>query len=505
MVQSIGGDGMKSMRLLDIVHSISGLRWDQRFSERVITGISCDSREDQNGKIFVALSGFQVNGADFIGDAVAAGAAVIVTSEAERHRGRFRVPDHVAVLETADSKGFLRQAARIFYENPAAKVSVIGVTGTNGKTTTTYLLESIVHADQKHCGVMGTINCRVENRVYPAKNTTPGYLDNMRFLAGLADARVPWGIMEVSSHALEQGRVDGIDFSAAVFTNLTQDHLDYHKDMEKYFSSKTLLFLGLNSSSPAVINTDDPYGRRMLSLGRGKVLTYGIDSPAQVKAQNIDYQLDATVFEIVFPDGKMMAHTALIGKHNVYNILAAAACANALGFRKETIQRGLENLKSVPGRLEPVNAGQDFHVYIDYAHTEDGLIYVLKAMRTVSPAKIILVFGCGGDRDHGKRVKMGQAACALADYSIVTSDNPRSEAPETIIGEITAGFSRNNYEVCVDRQEAIGRALKIAEKGQIVLLAGKGHEEYQVLKERAIPFDERSIVKEILRGTNVFL
>jgi UDP-N-acetylmuramoyl-L-alanyl-D-glutamate--2,6-diaminopimelate ligase len=306
-------------------------------------------------------------------------------------------------------------------------------------------------------------------------------------------------VMEASSHALDQGRLEGIDFSAGIFTNLTQDHLDYHKDMADYFKAKSLLFKNLSSTAASVINVDDDYGKLLLLVTNSKIITYAIDHPAQVRAQNITYHLNGSRFEIIFPQGRIKIHTRFIGKHNIYNILSAFAWGLSQDLNPERIRQGIENLNHVPGRLEPVENNNGFFVFIDYAHTEDGLLNVLKALRAVTLTKIILVFGCGGDRDRTKRPKMGHAACEFADYTFVTSDNPRSEDPQSIIDEITVGFTKDNYETCVDRREAIRRALKSAQKDQIVLIAGKGHENYQIFKDRTITFNEREIVKECLQ------
>ncbi|MBI4309093.1 MAG: UDP-N-acetylmuramoyl-L-alanyl-D-glutamate--2,6-diaminopimelate ligase [Candidatus Omnitrophica bacterium] len=486
------------MRLGDLLRSISNVRWDKRYGDCPVGMLSCDSREEQPDGLFVALSGPAFNGTDFIKDAIARGAAMVAKTGGGREVGDYRIADKIALIDVQDPKVFLRQAALLFYGRPSSKAQTIGITGTNGKTTVTYVLESIIHAAQKTCGVIGTINHRIGGHVLPSKNTTPGFLENQRYLAQLADLKAQFCVMEVSSHALDQSRVDGIDFAAGIFTNLTQDHLDYHKTMDNYFQAKSLLFTGLSHAAAAIINSDDDHGRRLTALSRGRIMTYGIDSSAQVRAQNIQYSLNGTRFDMVFPGGVAPVHTRLIGRHNVYNILAGAACAYSLGLSWPFIAQGIKTLKQVPGRLEPVQGPQDFFVFIDYAHTEDGLVNVLNALRAVSRDKIIVVFGCGGDRDRGKRPKMGAAVCALADHAIVTSDNPRSEGPQAIIDEIAAGFTKNNFEMCVDRRAAIIKALKMAKKGNIVLLAGKGHEDYQVLKEGRVPFDERKIVQEYL-------
>jgi UDP-N-acetylmuramoyl-L-alanyl-D-glutamate--2,6-diaminopimelate ligase len=485
------------MRLHELLHGLPDVHFDERYSEYPVLTLSCDSREDMPDGVFVAMSGFKFNGADFIKDAISRGAKAIAKTDSGRKLGDYQIPESVAVIQIRDPKSFLRHAAERLYGNPSLKVKTIGITGTNGKTTITYLLESILRSHGSKCAVIGTVNYRIADKIIPSKNTTPGFLDNQRYLSQMAKDAIPYCVMETSSHALEQGRVDGIDFAAAVFTNLTQDHLDYHKDMESYFKAKSLLFTRLSPEAGAIINIDDEYGRRLTSMSKGKVLTCGIDQQCDVRAVNIKYALSGTTFDIVFPNGTLPIHTRMIGKHNVYNILCAAACAYSLGLTLQVIGHGIEKLAHVPGRLEPVDAIKDVYVFIDYAHTEDGLVNVLKALRTVSRDKLIVVFGCGGDRDSGKRPKMGKAAAELADWAIVTSDNPRSEDPEAIINQILGGFTKDNFEVCVDRKEAIALALKKASKGNIILLAGKGHEDYQVLKDKTISFDERKIIKEL--------
>ncbi len=488
------------MRLKDLIKGFYTKELPAPYADYQVALVSCDSREAQMGGLFVALPGFKFDGNDFIKDAVAQGAHVIVKKGPARDLGNYTIPESVCVLDVDDPKAFLRDAALRFYQNPSTKVRTIGVTGTNGKTTITYLLESIIHAASKQTGVIGTVNYRVGHQIIPSTNTTPGFIDNQRFLFQLAEQKVAYCVMETSSHALAQGRLDGIGFVGGVFTNLTQDHLDYHRDMETYFQAKALLFSGLGPEAVAVINADDAYGCRLIGLTKAKVLTYGIDTAADVRAVDIHYALSGTAMGIVYPNGRITLNTRLIGKHNVYNLLAAFAQGLAEGFSPLVIAAGLEAMRHVPGRLEAIDGPQDYFIFIDYAHTEDGLVNVLNGLRAVSRNRIIVVFGCGGDRDRTKRPKMGRAVCQLADYAIVTSDNPRSEDPQAIIDEVLGGFTRNNYEACVDRREAIGRALKMAQRDDIVLLAGKGHENYQVLKEGQIPFNERAIVEAYLKG-----
>ncbi len=486
------------MRLGDLVDGIYTKPLLGGWADFEVRTISCDSRELEAGGLFVALSGAKFDGQDFIEDAIARGAKIIVKTSDKRAGVSKPLAGDVCVLVVDDPKSFLHGIGGRFYDNPSGKIKTIGVTGTNGKTTITFLIESIIHAAGQRCGVVGTINSRINDQIIPSKNTTPGFLDNQRFLSQLVSLHADYCVMEVSSHALHQGRVDGINFSAGIFTNLTQDHLDYHKTMENYFKTKSLLFKGLSPGAVAVINADDPYGQRLVPMIQSPILTYAIDHPADVRAENITYHLDGSHCAIVFPSGQISVHTRFIGRHNMYNILAAFAWGVSQGLDAETIRRGIEHLTHVVGRLEPIDNKQGFFIFIDYAHTEDGLFNVLRSLKAVSPEKIILVFGCGGDRDRTKRPKMAQVACALADYSIVTSDNPRSEDPQAIIDEVIMGFSKDNYEICVDRRQAIGRALKLAQKNQIVLIAGKGHEDYQIFKDHTIGFNEREIVKGFL-------
>ena len=462
-----------------------------------IEAISCDSRKIVHDSLFVALKGTTQNGADFIREAIEKGARVVVTSEEPQ---QFPTFNQILVLQTPDPNQFLRKVVRRFYGEPSQKVKCIGVTGTNGKTTITYLLESIIHVAGKRCGVVGTINYRIGEKIIPSHNTTPGLLDNQTFLFNLAQEDVDYCIMEVSSHALDQGRVDLIDFQTAIFTNLTSDHLDYHKTQEQYFLAKAILFKKLSAQATAVINEDDKYAARLIAMTQAKVLTYGIDQKCNFEARDIQLKITGTQFRLIFPDGETTIQTPLIGRHNIYNILAAIAASFPYDIPLETIKKGIQNLSLVPGRLERVDCGQKFSIFIDYAHTEDALKNVLSTIRDVSSSKIILVFGCGGDRDRTKRPKMAKIASQLANFSVITSDNPRSEDPQAIIDEIIPGFEGKNYVTIVDRTEAIYQALDLAQEGDIVLIAGKGHETYQIFKNKTIEFDEREIVRRYFEG-----
>ncbi|MBL8013604.1 MAG: UDP-N-acetylmuramoyl-L-alanyl-D-glutamate--2,6-diaminopimelate ligase [Candidatus Omnitrophica bacterium] len=492
---------MKLKELLPSNIDRSGI--DESFLELEIQSVSCDSRDIAPQSIFVALSGMKYRGNDFIHDAVSGGAVVIVRAIGDEISESLALPAHVLVLDVEDPKKFLYFVAEKFYGSPSQKVKVFGVTGTNGKTTITYLLESIALAGQKKCAVIGTINYRVGREILPSKNTTPSLLDNQKFLHRLAADHIEYSFMEVSSHALIQGRVDLINFRVAVFTNLTGDHLDYHKTMEEYFRAKSLLFKNLSRESIAVINCDDPYGQQMMAVTPARIFTYGLSLNARIRAKNIEFSFDGSSMDIETPAGPFQLKTALIGMHNVYNILAAVGAGLAEGIQLDIICEGLKKIKCIPGRLEKVSSNRGFFIFIDYAHTEDGLRNVLQALRATGKSRIITVFGCGGDRDKTKRPKMGRIAGEFSDVSIVTTDNPRSEDPQRIIDEIIAGFQKNNYECIIERTQAIRRALTLAEPGDVVLIAGKGHETYQIFKDHTIEYDERQVIKEFLEEENV--
>ncbi|MBF0122883.1 MAG: UDP-N-acetylmuramoyl-L-alanyl-D-glutamate--2,6-diaminopimelate ligase [Candidatus Omnitrophica bacterium] len=485
------------MRLGDLVSGVDPAL-SGRFADLEVSAIWDDSRRVTPGSLFAVFSGPSVCGENFIPQAVEKGARVILISEGASSQWEKRFTT-VCFLKVSDPRKVFRGIVSNFYGRPSDYVRMIGVTGTNGKTTITYFLESILAVMGRSAGVVGTVNSRVGGKVIPSKNTTPGMLDNQIFLHDLRKAGIDYGVMEVSSHALHQGRVDLIDFRGAIFTNLTGDHLDYHGTMEEYFQAKSRLFTGLGKKAWAVINNDDSYGQRLAGMTTARVITYGITTASDVQAEVEAFDLTGSRIVIRFFDEKIVLRTGFIGLHNVYNILAAFAAGLGEGFPPEKIKEGIESLRWVPGRLERVEEGQDFFLFIDYAHTDDGLKNVLQSLQAVKHHKIIAVFGCGGDRDRTKRPRMGQVACELADLSILTSDNPRTEDPEAIIAEIVPGFSKKTYEIVVDREKAIERALDLADKNDIVLLAGKGHETYQVLKDKTIDFVEKDIVVRLLK------
>ena len=385
-----------------------------------------------------------------------------------------------------------------FYLRPAEKIKVVGITGTNGKTTISYLLEAILKEAGSSPAVIRTINYRFKDRVAPSKNTTPGPPELQSMLSDMCKQDVDYLIMEVSSHALEQGRAREIDFHSAIFTNLTQDHLDYHKSMANYFRSKARLFKDLKKEAFAVINVDDKYAKALMGLTKAKVVTYGLKDDVYVRAGDISFNTTKTDFLLCTKKIEERFSSRLIGRHNVYNLLAAIAWALEEEIELSVIKSAIQEFPSVPGRLERVGGGGGFSVFVDYAHTEDALKNVINTLRPISDKRIIVVFGCGGERDRNKRPKMGRVVSELADYAIITNDNPRSEDPQRIIRDIVRGIKKQNYCVETNRRLAIRKSLSWAKEGDIVLVAGKGHEGYQILKDRVLVFDDRQVVRECL-------
>jgi len=461
-----------------------------------VSGISCNSKEAMDNFIFVAVKGESADGHKFIPEAIDNGAKIIVVQD---QRFRARIPKGITVIVVKDTRKALAKLAARFYGNSSKKIKVIGVTGTNGKTTVTYLIEALLKNAGFSPGVIGTISYRYKDKSIPSKNTTPGPCQLQPLLARMAGEGVNYVIMEVSSHALSQERTEGIDFQSAIFTNLTQDHLDYHKTVENYFQAKVKLFKGIGPGGLVVTNNDDRYGRRLKGLIRGaKIITYAIEEPADIVAKNIKYAISHTEFLAVAKGRELNLKTRLIGRHNLYNVLAGLAWALEEGLDHKIIKSSLENFDFVPGRLQEVETGSNFTVFVDYAHTEDALNNVIRTLREVCAKRIIVVFGCGGERDKTKRPKMGYVASELADYVIITSDNPRSEDPGKIIEDIRKGIRKNNYLIIPQRKTAIKKSLSLAEAGDIVLVAGKGHEHYQILKDSRIDFDDCQIIRECL-------
>jgi len=477
------------MKLQELLKGIYSKSIPDLFKDLEIKAIQCDSRKVEPGSLFVACQGQVCDGEDFIDEAIKKRAAVVVSKQE-------RSSSEKCCLSVEDTYQFLRDVTKRFYGNLSKDINSIGITGTNGKTTVCHLIDAIFSADEKSCGMIGTIYHRMGKKFFDSQNTTPGFLENQKILVSMIEEQLDYCVMEVSSHALDQGRVDGIDFRQGIFTNLTDDHLDYHQTKQDYFLAKSHLFTGLSNKAAAITNIDDEYGKKMIDHVAGETITYGIKHQADVMAKNIQCGIMKTTFSLTSAFGEVEIQTSLIGIFNVYNILAAAASALAEGVNLETIQRGIKRFSCVPGRLERVDAGQPYTIFIDYAHTEDALSNVLRSIKQVSSSRIILVFGCGGDRDKTKRKPMGKIAGQLADISFVTSDNPREENPDSIIQEIIQGFEKDNYIVIKNRKEAIEKALAMAEKDDIVLITGKGHETYQIIGNQKIPFNEKEIIKE---------
>jgi UDP-N-acetylmuramoyl-L-alanyl-D-glutamate--2,6-diaminopimelate ligase len=441
------------------------------------------------GALFACVLGSRADGHEFAPDAVARGASALLV---ERW---LELP--VTQVRVASVRAAIGPVAAEVFARPADRMTVVGVTGTNGKTTTTYLLESVFRAARLRAGVIGTTGVRIDGDVTPFPRTTPEAPDLQRLLARMADAAVEAVAMEVSSHGLDQHRVDGVRFACAVFTNLSQDHLDYHPSMRAYLAAKARLFTPAMSAM-GVVNADSPEGRTIAALDL-PTITYGIDAEADVRATDVVPDAAGTRFRV----GDVVIESRLRGRFNVENCLAAFAAARAIGIDDRAAAEGIATLRGVPGRLEVVEAGQDFLVIVDYAHTPDGIRNVLRAARPLAPGRVIIVFGCGGDRDRAKRPRMGEAATSMADLTIVTSDNPRSEDPLSIIDQIEPGARAGGrpYEVEPDRRAAIARAIRLARTGDVVVIAGKGHETGQELADRTIPFDDRQVAAEAVRSS----
>jgi UDP-N-acetylmuramoyl-L-alanyl-D-glutamate--2,6-diaminopimelate ligase len=454
------------------------------------TGVVYDSRAVTPGSVFVALQGLRADGAVFAPQAVAAGAAAIVAAAG--------VPpvEGAAWVPVGDARLALALLAAEFNAHPSRAMRLVGVTGTNGKTTTAYLVRAILEAAGIKCGLMGTVAYCIGDRTIDASRTTPEAPDVQGFLREMLDQACGACVMEVSSHALALRRVDGLQFAAGVFTNLTRDHLDFHGSMESYFTAKRRLFELLPPSAPAVVNIDDPRGAA-LAEAAGAPVTYAIGKPADVTPGPLSYSLQGLSFDVRTPQGVVPVKSSLVGKPNVYNILAAAGVTAAMGIPLDAIQKGLARLKGVPGRFEVVSRPKDdITVIVDYAHTDDALRNLLETARSMAPRRLITVFGAGGDRDRTKRPLMGMVAARLSDVVVITSDNPRGEDPAQIIEEVMRGAepearqSNARAVTVVDRREAIRRAVAEAAAGDVVLIAGKGHEKYQVIGTVTLPFDD---------------
>lgn len=478
---------------------------------KIVTDVTADSRQVTAGCLFICLVGAHVDGHDFVMSAIEKGATAIVAEK------EIKVPEHITVIYVEDTRKAMEDMVPYFFDYPSRKMRMIALTGTNGKTTTTHIVSHILKHKGYKTGVIGTIHALIGDKELPTHNTTPDVIDLQRFLHQMAEEQVTHVCMEVSSHSLVMGRVCGTEFDNAVFTNLTEDHLDYHKTMENYAKAKAILF-GMVSAEDQVkrpkaawVNIDDSYAHVMMDAVTNKTLcpvgTYSTtDEKADLFAYDTRFTGKNSSFMLRYKDKEYKVHTNLAGRFNVYNTLGAIGAALSEGISIEDIIEALNDFHSVPGRFELINEGQSFAVVVDYAHTPDGLEKILLTAKEITSGKIIVVFGCGGDRDKLKRPIMGGIAAKYADIAIVTSDNPRTEDPNVIVQEVAKGVENGKtthpsltYEVIPDRREAICRAIELASGNDIVLIAGKGHEDYQILKDKTIHFDDREEARKALR------
>lgn len=467
--------------------------------------ITHDSRRVRKNTLFVCICGTRVDGNKFIPQAIEAGACAIMTEK------DVEVPADITVIKVPNMREAMELAVPYFYDYPGKKMRMIGVTGTNGKTSSTYMLRDILRKASYKVGVIGTIKIMIEDEEMPIHNTTPDVIDLQEILDKMYKQNIDYVVMEVSSHALDMNRIAGCEYDTAMFTNLTQDHLDYHKTMENYALAKAKLFDSLSApnlvktNKNAVINLDDELGSKtMIEHTKCNLITYGIKNDAVLKAENVEIKASGASFDVKYKDDCVHFDLKVTGMFNVYNILGVIGVALAEKISFDIIKETLEAFEAVAGRFELVRQGQDFSVIVDYAHTPDGLENVLKTAREIAKKRLIVVFGCGGDRDRTKRPIMGRIAAQLADVVIATSDNPRTEDPEFILSEVEAGvlpaLHGNFHEKITDRRTAIFRAIELAQKDDIVLIAGKGHENYQILKTGTIHFDDKEVAIEAIRG-----
>lgn len=465
-----------------------------------ITGLAYDSRKVEPGFLFVCISGFKTDGHLYAAQALEKGAGAIL---AERDPGG--LPSGTVLILCPDTRQVMAQVAANFYGHPTRNLRLIGVTGTNGKTTTTHLVQAILEEADKSTGIMGTLYAKIGDITMELGHTTPEAPDIEAFMHLCLENRVDYVVMEVSSHALSLNRVAELDFNVALFTNLTQDHLDFHRDMIDYRDAKMRLFEGLKrqAGNYSIINADDAYAADMVRAAGPDAITFGIVQPAPITARDLQVSQQGSRFTVEWEGGSFEVEMQLIGLFSVYNALAAIALALREEIPVDIIVSALAKVGGVPGRFEQVQCGQKFTVVVDYAHTPDGLENILKTARELTDKRLITVFGCGGDRDRKKRPLMGEIAAGYSDFSIVTSDNPRSEDPQAIINDIIPGLEKvenSRYAIIVDRREAIRHAVFLAREGDMVVIAGKGHETYQLVQGQVLDFDDRKVAAEFLKG-----
>lgn len=470
-----------------------------------VHGIQYDSRQVEWGHLFVAVRGTATDGHRFIEQAVARGAKVVVMEDDNAMPDPFFMHAGVVKVVVSDSRKALALLAANFYDHPSKKLRLIGVTGTNGKTTTTHLIKSILETSGERVGLIGTIEYMIGGETIPATHTTPESLELNQLFAEMVAKGCSVAVMEVSSHSLAMHRVHGLDFSAGVFTNLTQDHLDFHGSMDRYFEAKQMLFDGMTSSSFVIVNSDDSYGARIAERSKAKKLTYGVRSRADVRARSVDLSVRGATLQVERNGMSATVTSSLTGRFNVYNILASYSTGVAFGVEELKIIEGIRRLRSVRGRFEQIASPNGWTAIVDYAHTPDALESCLKTIHEILPkdgdGRVITVFGCGGNRDRGKRPQMAQIATELSDITVITSDNPRNEDPQAIMDEIFAGVVRGKeVRMEPDRRKAIRIALDLARSGDVVLVAGKGHEDYQVIGNTRHRFDDREEIEQFMRA-----
>ncbi len=487
--------------LAGLLHTaLPGASCPSALDDRVpLAGVTADSRRVAPGMLFVALHGTREDGSHYAADAVALGACAVVAAE-DAVMPELCVP----VIRAADTRGALALLAAAFHGHPSEALTVVGVTGTNGKTTTAHLIEAVLAAaGHGPSAVLGTIEYAWPGTRRAAGNTTPGADELQALLAAARDAGCRSAFIEVSSHALDQRRVAAVRFAGAVFTNLSGDHLDYHDSMEAYAAAKSRLFSGLDAGAVVAVNGEDPYAQTMLRECAARVLRYGLDAPSSpdVTARGLRLSAEGVTFTLVTPGGDAQVSSSLLGRYNVLNLLAAATIGFGLGATPQQIAVGLGAVRGVRGRLEPVEAGQPFTILVDYAHTDDAVSHVLRNLRSVVPGRLISVVGCGGDRDRTKRPRMARAAAELSDAVWLTSDNPRTEDPATIIDDMLGGvYGARNVRVETDRRAAIAGAIATAQVGDCVAVLGKGHEYYQIVGDERRPFDDREVAAQAVRA-----
>ncbi len=457
-----------------------------------IKGISSDSRKIEKGDLFIAVKGFESDGHDFIDQAINRGAAVVI---AEKYNGEKNVP----LILVDNSRKVRAEIARRFFGNPSGEIDIIGITGTNGKTTVSFIIESILQAHGLSTGLLSTLYYRWNQKEFPAQRTTPDSIELFKYLWTMKNQEIKSVVMEVSSHGLSLHRVEGLKFKAAIFTNISRDHLEFHESMVDYAEAKSKLFSMLRSDGVGVINGDDTYAKKMINAANQKVVTFGEKSDNDYHIRNINNTKESSSFTLEFNHKQVKIKSTLKGHFNIFNCAAAAVTGIEMGYDISTVKRGIEQLKRVPGRMEYIESKKGFLVIVDYAHTPDAVGNILAEAKKFTNNRLIVVFGCGGERDKGKRPLMGRKAVEFADYTIVTTDNPRRENPSEIISDIMKGIkTKKKVKIIEDRKQAIHYALDIANKNDTVVLLGKGHETYQEVGTERIPFDDKKVAEEYL-------